>query len=310
MPRIAAALGLVATVAFCIGFNVKRYPLVWEMTMPGHSAGALATEVAQTTSASKQTKSAATEGKPAKSDSTPAEESPAVNISAKEDPESSVQKTGTAEQSTRYESLHPIPIAEPSEVTPGAAPKASPPAAAWERSAPQHDPLADREPVTALPEGKYAAAAGESDAKPAPATSSADKPAKRKAEVDKTAKKPDKKAHPADAKHNRPGDADKAKQAAAKRAAPGNNKKDLANTKEQGPRDKGTKEQSEKLAQRPMVPFSATPADGAATFSPHADPSEPSAEFRRLPAVDPYQPAPENPYAAASTPVYPNTGIQ
>ena len=31
MPRIAAAFGAVATVAFCIGFNINRYPVVWEM---------------------------------------------------------------------------------------------------------------------------------------------------------------------------------------------------------------------------------------------------------------------------------------
>ena len=31
MPRIAAALAVVATLAFCIGFNVARYPAVWEM---------------------------------------------------------------------------------------------------------------------------------------------------------------------------------------------------------------------------------------------------------------------------------------
>jgi hypothetical protein len=30
MPRIAAALGILATVAFCIGFNIQRYPVVWQ----------------------------------------------------------------------------------------------------------------------------------------------------------------------------------------------------------------------------------------------------------------------------------------
>ena len=30
MPRIAAALGVLATVAFCIGFNLQRYPVVWQ----------------------------------------------------------------------------------------------------------------------------------------------------------------------------------------------------------------------------------------------------------------------------------------
>jgi len=31
MPRIAVALGVLAAVAFCIGFNTVRYPVVWEM---------------------------------------------------------------------------------------------------------------------------------------------------------------------------------------------------------------------------------------------------------------------------------------
>jgi hypothetical protein len=31
MPRIAAALAVLGTVAFCIGFNTVRYPAVWEM---------------------------------------------------------------------------------------------------------------------------------------------------------------------------------------------------------------------------------------------------------------------------------------
>ncbi len=31
MPRIAGALAVVATIAFCIGFNVYRYPMVWDM---------------------------------------------------------------------------------------------------------------------------------------------------------------------------------------------------------------------------------------------------------------------------------------
>ncbi len=31
MPRIAVALGVLASVAFCIGFNTVRYPVVWEM---------------------------------------------------------------------------------------------------------------------------------------------------------------------------------------------------------------------------------------------------------------------------------------
>lgn len=30
MPRIAAALGVLTTVAFCIGFNIQRYPVVWQ----------------------------------------------------------------------------------------------------------------------------------------------------------------------------------------------------------------------------------------------------------------------------------------
>jgi hypothetical protein len=30
MPRIAAALGVLATVAYCIGFNIQRYPVVWQ----------------------------------------------------------------------------------------------------------------------------------------------------------------------------------------------------------------------------------------------------------------------------------------
>jgi len=31
MPRIAVALGVLAAVAFCIGFNTVRYPVVWDM---------------------------------------------------------------------------------------------------------------------------------------------------------------------------------------------------------------------------------------------------------------------------------------
>jgi hypothetical protein len=31
MPRIAVAVGVVALIAFSIGFNTTRYPLVWEM---------------------------------------------------------------------------------------------------------------------------------------------------------------------------------------------------------------------------------------------------------------------------------------
>jgi len=36
MPRIAASLMVVFTVAACIGFNTARYPLVWEMTASAH----------------------------------------------------------------------------------------------------------------------------------------------------------------------------------------------------------------------------------------------------------------------------------
>jgi hypothetical protein len=36
MPRIAAALAVLAAVAFCIGFNTVRYPVVWEiLKQPG-----------------------------------------------------------------------------------------------------------------------------------------------------------------------------------------------------------------------------------------------------------------------------------
>jgi hypothetical protein len=37
MPRIGATLGVFATIAFCIGFNIFRYPKVWEVVadMPG-----------------------------------------------------------------------------------------------------------------------------------------------------------------------------------------------------------------------------------------------------------------------------------
>ena len=36
MPRIAVSLGVLATLAFCIGFNTVRYPAVWEMlNQPG-----------------------------------------------------------------------------------------------------------------------------------------------------------------------------------------------------------------------------------------------------------------------------------
>ena len=31
MPRIAAALLVVVTIGACIGFNTKRYPIVWQM---------------------------------------------------------------------------------------------------------------------------------------------------------------------------------------------------------------------------------------------------------------------------------------
>lgn len=31
MPRITAALAMVATVAFCVGFNITQYPAVWDM---------------------------------------------------------------------------------------------------------------------------------------------------------------------------------------------------------------------------------------------------------------------------------------
>lgn len=35
MPRIAAALGVLATVVFSIGFNIHRYPVVWQSVAPG-----------------------------------------------------------------------------------------------------------------------------------------------------------------------------------------------------------------------------------------------------------------------------------
>jgi hypothetical protein len=38
MPRIAAALAVAATLAFCIGFNTIRYPAVWEMIAPSDHA--------------------------------------------------------------------------------------------------------------------------------------------------------------------------------------------------------------------------------------------------------------------------------
>ena len=34
MPRIAAALGVFATLAFCVGFNAVQYPAVWKMVAP------------------------------------------------------------------------------------------------------------------------------------------------------------------------------------------------------------------------------------------------------------------------------------
>jgi hypothetical protein len=39
MPRIAAAFGLMATVSLCIGFNLYRYPKVWDMVAPARAAG-------------------------------------------------------------------------------------------------------------------------------------------------------------------------------------------------------------------------------------------------------------------------------
>ena len=42
MPRIGATLGVLATIAFCIGFNIFRYPKVWEVVadMPGQCGSA------------------------------------------------------------------------------------------------------------------------------------------------------------------------------------------------------------------------------------------------------------------------------
>jgi hypothetical protein len=42
MPRIGATLGVFATIAFCIGFNIFRYPKVWEVVadMPGQCGSA------------------------------------------------------------------------------------------------------------------------------------------------------------------------------------------------------------------------------------------------------------------------------
>lgn len=39
MPRIPAALAVVATLAICIGLNVAWYPAVWEMAAPGPAPG-------------------------------------------------------------------------------------------------------------------------------------------------------------------------------------------------------------------------------------------------------------------------------
>ena len=58
MPRIAAALVVFATSAFCIGFNIVRYPVVWERVAAGGQS-ARAVEPAESTAGETSTESAA-----------------------------------------------------------------------------------------------------------------------------------------------------------------------------------------------------------------------------------------------------------
>jgi hypothetical protein len=42
MPRVGATLGVLTTIALCIGFNLCRYPVVWEMLDTGSDGSAIA----------------------------------------------------------------------------------------------------------------------------------------------------------------------------------------------------------------------------------------------------------------------------
>ena len=109
MPRIAAALGLVATVSLCIGFNLYRYPKVWEMVAPARTAGSEPKAVAKA-SADKTAKPAVKPTSVAIGDATfePSDEEPAKKPAAK--PSIPIAKsTGSAQ------SIRPIPLVSSKE---------------------------------------------------------------------------------------------------------------------------------------------------------------------------------------------------
>ena len=91
MPRIGALLGALATVAFCIGFNIFRYPKVWEMAVALPDANRVSQQtlfnappIAQPANAAPATKSA-----PATAASRPA---PATKIVRAEKPRGKAAK--------------------------------------------------------------------------------------------------------------------------------------------------------------------------------------------------------------------------
>lgn len=296
MPRIAAALGLVATVAFCIGFNVNRYPRVWEMVTPTRVSGKTPA-VAAAAPVANEAKSAATEGKPAHKDKKPAQRTPVASISAKETTETEEKKRDQDESSTKtdehgrgddaaerpsgYAPIEPIPV----DRTPAPAKALAP--------IPSPTISADGKSARAVVAKKEAGALNKSE--------------KGRVEGDKPNKRPDqKKAQAGTGNRNKAADDGKSKTMQAKRSS-GGEKKSAAMVKMDSGRTSGG---------RPMVPIVLAQSAEPEAADPLASGSafEAAGVLRRLPPVDPYQPALSDPYAAVSpdgaAPAYPTTGAR
>ena len=319
MPRIAAALGLVATVAFCIGFNVNRYPRVWEMVTPTRVSGGTPA-VAAAAPVANEAKSAATEGKPAHKDKKPAQRTPVASISAKEATEKQKARHDYDESPTKsddgqrsvdeaerplgYAPIDPIPI----DRTPA-------PAKAF---APIPSPT-----VSADRQSSHAAAAkkeGGAQDKSEKGRMDGDKPHKRPEQKKAQAGNGGRNKRPSEStvapsplslsregeRGSKAADVAKSKAAQAKRSADGE-KKSAAMVKIDAERTFGEK---------PMVPIvvdqtaereAADPFTGGSAY-------DAAGSLKRLPPVDPYQPAMSDPYAAVSPdgaePAYPTTGAR
>lgn len=297
MPRIAAALGLVATVAFCIGFNVKRYPRVWEMVTPCQVSGGTPAAVAQTTPSANEAKSAATEGKPAPKEKKPAQRTPVASISAQEETEkpnakhehddspktsgNRARSADVADQSSRYAPIQPIPV----DTTPTPAKAFAP--------IPAPNASGDEKPAKAAAQPKKEGGAQA-------------KSKKGKADADKLGKRSDQdKPHATAGNRNKPADDEKSKSAQSKR--PADAEKRFASEAKNGGKAGG----------RPMVPIVIAQAHEPEPSDPFGVGSAYGADktLKRLPPVDPSQPALGDPYAVvspgdAATPAYPTTEVK